>query len=607
MKKSRLRIGALIMKIVIAVGLLMPLSSYCQGGKTDGFFSNSNTDYENRANADVSVAITNDSFGAPLGSGLMIMTVACVGYLLLKKRRRAVTMLVLLVIMLGMTQCKKRHVVVPNDDGWVNITLDVGNSTKVDVNTGTGAVKFEDGDEILVGNYGVYVGKLTCNDGVFSGNIRIVKSNTYLYFYYLGNIEVNDLTVGSTKSCSVNISDQVTSLPVISCGRSTQQYSSGISTYEAHLKNKCALVKFNITSDSPYASTCITGMSNKVTLNFESAAFTPSVENAGEICLAPGSGEKWAILLPQGAVGEGGEGSAFAGRYKGHRNAVPEIHEDDYLDAGIDVVMDSLMRRPTGTLRGFFTVNADGKQVMFSKANLSYVKGLKEWRFLDNQYETVETNGGVGTDYTDKSVVTLFEWGQSGHNHGAVSYLPYDTRSNQKYCYAYGDPTCNLYDHNGLADWGYNAITNGGRAYKQWRTLTLDEWMYIFTQRDGAANKYGRATIDDTYKGIVVLPDNWVQPAGIGFTGGSSATFADNPYTVSEWNEMEKHGAAFFPLAGYRSNTNVSNQGVCGRLWSSTAKSNGSYAYAVDFTSSSYNFNRSNQRHQGLSVRLACE
>jgi len=40
----------------------------------------------------------------------------------------------------------------------------------------------------------------------------------------------------------------------------------------------------------------------------------------------------------------------------------------------------------------------------------------------------------------------------------------------------FGNDTYNLNDQTGQADWGYNAISNGGNTTDTWRTLTSDEW-----------------------------------------------------------------------------------------------------------------------------------
>lgn len=607
MKRSRLKVGTLVMSTMMAVGMLMPFSSYGQGGRSDGFFSGGDN-YENRDGGmpEVSGGITNDNFGAPLDSGLLIMASAGIGYLLLKKRRRTLTMLLFAVVMLVMTQCKKPNIAEVADNKCVRITLNVGGNTKADVNPINGVVEFVDGDEIIVANNGVFVGTLTYDGDEFAGTITEPVSSDYLHFYFIGNASTVGLETCVSTGITVDIADQINSLPVISYGHSTEQYSSETQYYEARLQNKCALVKFNVTTPSPFAATCLTGLNNTVTVDFADNSFVYGMENDGKITIAPGNGERWAILLPQDDFSKG-DNRAFAGRYTGYCETMPDIHADDYLDEGIDVVMNTLTY-PEGALHGLFSVSED-KQVVFAKANLSYVMATGVWRFLDNQYVTIEHyNDDLGTNCSASwvKVITLFEWGQTGYNHGAVSYLPYDTDKGQLNFYAYGNPNYNLYDCTGQADWGYVTISNGGNANKQWRTLTIDEWNYLFTGREDAEKKYGRATVDG-YFGVVVVPDDWGDgPAGVSFNYGNSVTCDQNPYTASEWQIMEDAGAMFLPFAGYRYKTIVTGPGSFGRVWASTAcdKRN---AYVVSFTTSEYNFYRSYQRNSGTSVRLATE
>ena len=184
--------------------------------------------------------------------------------------------------------------------------------------------------------------------------------------------------------------------------------------------------------------------------------------------------------------------------------------------------------------------------------------------------------------------------------------MPYDTDTGLKAFWAYGDKTCNLYDHTGQADWGYVVITNGGNANKQWRTLTIDEWNYIFTQRPDADQKYGRATIDGTHTGVVVLPDDWEDPYEGCFVGGSDVAFDGNNYTLSQWSEMEDAGALFWPSAGYRFTKTATGAGRFGRIWSSTMSTEKN-AYMISYTETEYKFRRNYQRNSGQSVRLACE
>ena len=592
------------MSTMISVGLLMPVSSYGQGGRTDGFFSN-NGDYNNRdGEVEMSSGLTNESFGAPLGSGLLVFTAAGAGYVLIKKRRRRLNMIVVAALLLGMTQCKKYDTIM-YDSNSVKITLDVAGDVKLGVNPETGAVTFEDGDEIIVANNGLFIGRLTYDEGIFSGTVLNPSTDDYLHFYHLGNAALPDLVEGSSTGCLFSIADQINGFPVVSYGHSSDKYSSSTTSYTAKLQNKCALVKFNVTTSSAFAATCITGMKNTVTVDFSDAGFTYDMVNDGKITLPSGSGERWAILLPQDEVEAGEDGSAFSGRYRGVRGAVPEIKTNDYHSDGVDVVMNDLTL-PEGTLNGLFTIGV-GKQVAFARSNLSYDIENNEWKFMDTQYKLNESISKYpGDNYVNLSQAALFCWGQTGYNHGAVSYLPYDTDSGQDNFYVYGDPYLNLYDQNGQADWGYVAISDGGNANKQWRTLTIDEWNYLFTQRPNADQKYGRALISNKYKGIVVLPDDWEAPYENCFVGGAGVACTDNKYTATKWRSMEAAGAMFLPYSGYRFNGFCTGSNNYGMVWSSSAY-DGRQAYIVSFSESEYVFNRIYQRNAGLPVRLACE
>ncbi len=249
-----------------------------------------------------------------------------------------------LAFLAALTQCKKEQAIPANDSEGVAITLDIkGNGgTRVDVNTGTGAVTYQNGDVIYVASGGKYVGTLTYGGTCFAGTITDPVVGEPLHFYFLGNVTPAEiLTAGTTQTCSVVISDQTQRLPVIEYAPSVENYTSGANKFTAELLNKCALVKFNVTtpSNSPI---CITGMKNKVTVDFSQNTVAPSMEGEGVIKLPGGGGEnieKWAILLPQDALGAGAEGSAYSedGVYTGTRGDVPTIYENGYLTLGIEV------------------------------------------------------------------------------------------------------------------------------------------------------------------------------------------------------------------------------------------------------------------------------
>ena len=318
----------------------------------------------NRGSASISGgSITNDDFGtSPLGSGLGILIAAGAGYVVVRRKRsrKNTTLLLACVLMLGFTQCKKEQI--EPQGGKVSITLNVENggastgsaTDGAKVNVNENHVTFGNGDKILVAYDGKYVGTIVHNGTNFTGNITITQNGTKpLYFYFLGNKDAGTLTAGTTTSCTVNISDQTgyPALPVISFSASNEDFT-GEGTYTASLHNKASLMKFSVTtpSNSPI---CITGMNNKVIIDFSKAAndganygFTYDKEDGGIIKLKGGKGnnvEKWAIVLPQPELAAGSANSIYAqnGTYTtftGSRPLIHAIEANGYYHEGSDVI-----------------------------------------------------------------------------------------------------------------------------------------------------------------------------------------------------------------------------------------------------------------------------
>lgn len=553
------------------------------------------------------------------------------------------TIVMALLMVMTLSQCKKNEKnASDNQDETVTITLDVigastGSATdgsKVIVNPATGTVDFENGDQIIVASGGKYVGTLTYNGSLFTGAISNATEGYPLQFYFLGNVTpAETLTSGVTESCSVVISDQTEHLPVISAAPSNENYAASTTNYTAHLLNKCALVKFNMTTNSE-AAICVTGFNNMVEVNFMENTLTNSQENNGVITLPAGNGEKWAILLPQEAMESGEQGSAYSqdGVYIGTRGAVPAITENGYLTTGIQVAVTTEVNQgevPTGAINGKFTLNANGDQVYFSQGNLQYQASTNTWRFAENQYDIIgHANSNISPTYD--GWIDLFGWGTSGWDNGNVYYQPYDyerlTEWNAgDFAYGYGptDGTNYNYDLTGAyanADWGvYNAIINGGNVPNQWRTLTSSEWYWLFETRSTPSGiRYAKAVVNEA-NGIILLPDNWnTSIYGLNYTNRSDAPYYTNVITLSEWAMMEANGAIFLAAAGGRYNGSVSvsyvnNNGVGsnGAYWSSSKYYNGLYydiyyarniAFGSDFFGSSGN----GTRYSGISVRLVC-
>ena len=504
------------------------------------------------------------------------------------------------VLLMGMSQCKKEKTETPASEGVkVPITLNVngGNGSRVDVNTSNGVVTFEVGDMLNVVSNGVFVGTLYYGyNGVFSGEIIEPVIGERLQFYFLGN-KTPSFNADNTE-CSVVISGQETKLPVISYAPSREYYEVGKTDYNATLLNKCALVKFDVTTASE-AATCILGMNNKVTVDFSTNEFAYSQIAEGVITLSEGNGERWAILLPQDEVTEA-EAQAADGSFTGTCGTIPAITENDYLTEGITVAIETPVGPvgPVGIINGVYTVNANGDQVWFSQGNLQYQASTNTWRFAENQWDYVggtqweEQYGNVeGSSNNDISPtysgwIDLFGWGTSGYDHGANAYQPWSTSTDNSDYYPYGEIESNLYDQNGQADWGYNAIDNGGNAENiGWRTLTWPEWEYVFHSRNTTSGfRFVEANVNGV-DGTILLPDNWSSSVYELNNPNECNGYSNNTVTADDWvNVLEANGAVFLPAAGTREETSFSFSGggnSFGYYWSASACSD--FARCVRF------------------------
>lgn len=266
---------------------------------------------------------------------------------------------------------------------------------------------------------------------------------------------------------------------------------------------------------------------------------------------------------------------------------------------------------PEGIVNGRFTVG-ENTVVYFSKGNLQYVgsNGNAYWKFADNQWDYLSTSTNQQSSNTNVNR-DLFGWGTSGNNHNNACYQPWSTEQVDSKYYAYGQSQYNLNDQSGQADWGYNAINNGGNQQNKWRTLTKDEWKYVFNEREastvnGVQNaRYAKAIVNGK-AGVILLPDNYTHPSGmtaLSNINNPAADFSTNNYGISAWTLMEANGCVFLPTAGNRLGTTVAGYGEKGYYWSSSAAGNNT-ASGVFFNTSNCNPDFGSSRSSGLSVRL---
>ena len=329
---------------------------------------------------------------------------------------------------------------------------------------------------------------------------------------------------------------------------------------------------------------------------------------------------------------------------------VTTIQETDtiYVHVRETIYVNCAEANGDGTLNGLFSVSETTK-VRFSQGNLQFNATQGEhitadgnthtgtWRFAANQYDIIGSNNKkISSSY--EGWIDLFMWATSGYDNTtndpyAVNYQPWSTSSsivNNSYNYAGYGPSTNMLDNSLIGtsanyDWGvYNSITNGGNQAGMWRTLTKDEWVYLFYGRTNAEKLFGLGRVNGI-NGTILLPDDWITPDDLTFlpsterdlevnqynkysnTSSSGENYSNNTYSASEWQKMEAAGAVFLPAAGRRylyNNQSVVNDIIySGMYWASTRVDKWQ-AYILYFYSSYLSANTSGECHVGCSVRL---
>lgn len=276
-----------------------------------------------------------------------------------------------------------------------------------------------------------------------------------------------------------------------------------------------------------------------------------------------------------------------------------------FVVADVDSVTfsDSNLTNPTTPNDGIgvFSVG-EGKTVTFSPGNLLYHPANDEWRFAENQTDYIgEANENISDTYN--GWIDLFGWGTGNH----------PTSSSSDYSY-----------YQTFVDWGNNKI--GNDAPNTWRTLTKEEWMYIFLTRTNAHLLFGLGTIgnwSNKVTGLIILPDNWLTPTDLNFTPSTTTGFSwneewkmyedsigddytHNSYSYEEWLKMEEAGAVFLPSAGCRyADIGAWSFLYYGGYWSST-RCDITFSYCLGFNSTSIQPQQSSDSppYYGQSVRL---
>ena len=249
-----------------------------------------------------------------------------------------------------------------------------------------------------------------------------------------------------------------------------------------------------------------------------------------------------------------------------------------------------------GVLPGKFSINANGDQVFFSQGNLQYQATTDIWRFAICQSDYIGANNTyISETYDDW--VDLLQWGAGDNPTTIVTYT-----------------------YNTFVEFGSHAISNGGNTPDAWRTMTKDEWVYIFCGRTNAESLFGLGAVNGV-NGVIILPDNWTTPDDLTFNpstehgltwlsdgyyrSNTADGYSHNVYTSEQWTTMETNGAVFLPSAGVRyfGSRNIGLIGTEGYYWSST-KTGSTHANIMTFSANILNPQHNGMQDYGHSIRL---
>lgn len=368
---------------------------------------------------------------------------------------------------------------------------------------------------------------------------------------------------------------------------------------------------------TPTASVAVTGITldDEATVNVGGTVTltaTVSPDNASDKTITWSSDNTAAATVADGVVTAVGAGTAI----------ITATANDG---SGIKATCNVTVKIP-GLLAGKFTINASGDQVQFSKGNLqaTYDGSAWTWAFAANQWDYIgnaEGNTKVSDSapfvagYTGSSTtVDLFGWVGASSTWTGVNQYGITSSTATNATDGYG----NVLAESLKSDWGTLAISNGGNAANSgWRTLTREEWTYLFNTRsastvDGTPDaRYAKAYLFGTTHGVILFPDSYTHPDGVnpptGINATNSTSWDANQYSAADWAKMEAAGCVFLPAAGYRNGTSVATTGSCGYYRSSSPYgSSAVYAYSMLFNLDNLNPAGidDDYRFYGISVRL---
>lgn len=478
--------------------------------------------------------------------------------------KKLVFIVAALILTICFSQCKKTET--PAMDEGVHIALVAG------CEQDGGRTVFYPADGSFVWTNGateyIYVGgsEHTGCIGVLNGTGTGTNNMTFegaltttpnegetLHFFYLGKgrdgSTVSTLDFSTQDGTLTNVTNNH-----IAMGDGT--YNSGTINYATTLNMKMAIAYFDMSGfvNSNNASEIVylhgDNVYSKATINYQTGEITGSTK--GYINFGTANSGKYVALIPsvQTATVLKFDSNSKMGEMTFNRG----IQAGKYYVNDGEALLVAANTLLEGTTPGLFSVSAT-KMVRFSKGNLQYIGSAATpyWKFADNQWDCFRQTTGQSTTNTSPDIDRdLFAWGTSGYNHGAIYYQPYKINGSNSYYYPYGNRTGNLYDQTGKADWGYNAILNGGNEENKWHTPTSGDFNCMLRGRTTVSgSRYVLAKVANV-DGLIIFPDNWNNEVFdfINVNAMRNAYYEDNVVSESDWvNIMEPNGVIFLPAA----------------------------------------------------------
>ena len=438
--------------------------------------------------------------------------------------------------------------------------------------------------------------------------------------------------MNQTTSLSISIADQSENLPVLSYGASTKPFTGAGTTYSTTLKNKCALVRFDLQNQGDYEVT-LSGVPTLATINFanptaETAIVATEGQTNANMTLYGEEGNtaiRWAILLKDTNLSTGHGDLNIT--YSGNVN-LAKLAYNDYVNSGISInnplplpaAPDAQYAvKTSGGELTQFSVSAN-KKVYFLRGNLKadftsggYAEG---WSFHDTQFGEVAGPTMNLDNPNDKRYYAHVQSSTNTNNPSApngiifINHQDYGDRFTWGYFSSITLATTEyLHSEEDLSktaavakDWGC-VFTENSPEGGNWRTLSANEWIYLF---NGPSNVRGDKRFlrvylryygeEACYMGVFVFPDLYSGSDLSGTYSFNSVT--GNPavidYSNADVAQMLNDGAVFLPCVGYRYDDRYYDY-VCyslgynigagiGYYWSSTHIDNTTnYAKALKF------------------------